>query len=148
MNAGVSGVFKYESDGIFGFQGEYRWLSNFWPCLVLFDGDEYPSTENAYQAAKVPKQQRAIFKTISPGKAKRLARSFKPQDFNKVEVMQDLLFQKFCQSPFKEKLLATGDCYIEETNTWNDTFWGVCNGVGQNKLGQLIMEIREELKNV
>src|SRR5262245_22740028 len=34
------------------FQGEHRWLSNFWPCGVEFEGVMYPSAEHAYQAAK------------------------------------------------------------------------------------------------
>lgn len=34
------------------FMGKYRFLSNFWPCKVIFNGLEYPSTEHAYQAAK------------------------------------------------------------------------------------------------
>ena len=33
-----------------------------------------------------------------------------------------------------------------EGNTWNDTYWGVCNGVGKNTLGQLLMKIREEIR--
>ena len=44
------------------------------------------------------------------------------------------------------KLLGTGDTYLEEGNTWNDTFWGVCNGVGENNLGRILMEVREELR--
>ena len=32
-----------------------------------------------------------------------------------------------------------------EGNTWNDTFWGVCNGQGQNWLGKILMLVRSEL---
>ncbi len=32
---------------------------------------------------------------------------------------------------------------IVERNTWNDTFWGVCKGKGENHLGILLMEIRD-----
>ncbi len=33
----------------------------------------------------------------------------------------------------------------EETNTWHDTYWGVCNGVGKNMLGIQLMRVRAEL---
>ena len=59
---------------ILEFQGPNRWLSNFWPAIILFDGHLYPSVENAYQAAKMHPSQRAVFRTCSPGAAKRLAK--------------------------------------------------------------------------
>ena len=66
----------------------------------------------------------------------------------KVGVMKDLVLQKFTKhKELKEKLLATGDAYLEETNTWNDIFWGVCKGKGQNHLGKILMEVRKEIKN-
>lgn len=34
------------------FQGQYRFLSNFWPAVVQLDGIYYPTVEHAYQAAK------------------------------------------------------------------------------------------------
>lgn len=45
-----------------------------------------------------------------------------------------------------EKLLATGVVNIEEGNSWGDTFWGVCEGHGENHLGKLIMEQRDALR--
>lgn len=45
----------------------------------------------------------------------------------------------------KIKLLQTGLEPIVESNTWGDTYWGKCKGVGQNKLGQTLMRIRNEL---
>jgi predicted NAD-dependent protein-ADP-ribosyltransferase YbiA (DUF1768 family) len=63
------------------------------------------------------------------------------------EVMEVGLRQKFRQNPeLLQKLLDTGDAYLEEGNTWNDRYWGVCRGVGQNKLGHLLMKLREEYK--
>ena len=44
-------------------------------------------------------------------------------------------------------LIKTGDQELIEGNYWNDTYWGVCKGVGQNKLGKILMRVREELKN-
>jgi len=137
-------------DGIYGFQGEYRFLSNFWPVVVTLDCKRYPTVEHAYQAAKCLdlESRISIQAAATASVAKRMGRFIKIRpdwDQVKVSIMEDLLRQKFTQEPLKSKLLLTFDKYIEETNTWNDTFWGVCNGKGQNVLGNLIMKIRKEL---
>lgn len=53
--------------------------------------------------------------------------------------------------PGVSKLLATGGQELIEGNRWHDTFWGRCvcercKGTGQNWLGRLIMQVREELR--
>jgi predicted NAD-dependent protein-ADP-ribosyltransferase YbiA (DUF1768 family) len=59
--------------------------------------------------------------------------------------MYKIVKAKFEQHPeLAAKLKAlTGE--IVEENTWNDRFWGVCNGFGSNHLGKILMRIREEL---
>lgn len=47
------------------------------------------------------------------------------------------LVAKFDIPEMKDKLLATGNKYLEETN-----HWGVCNGVCKNMLGRMLMFIR------
>lgn len=136
------------TESILGFSGEHRWLSNFWPCHVQFEGVSYPSVENAYQAAKFPEHMRKPFVEITPGQAKRLARSNGASmraDWEEVKrsVMWGLLVKKFEDPDLEAKLLATGDAYIEETNTWGDTHWGRCNGKGDNILGVMLMTIRD-----
>lgn len=130
------------------FDGDYRWLSNFWLCPVQMGGMIYPSTENAYQAAKFRKADRAMFLTCSPGEAKRLGGVVElPRDWDrqKLKTMKAVLKQKFRQGGWEEHLLlATGDAEIIEGNTWGDTFWGVCWGIGENRLGKMIMEIRDD----
>ena len=55
---------------------------------------------------------------------------------------------KYTQNPvLAEKLLATGDDELVEFNTWNDKYWGVCRGEGENKLGKVLMRIRQEFKD-
>lgn len=136
-------------EDIKGFDGEFRWLSNFWKCEVELDGMKFDSTENAYQAAKCENiAERIKFTNITAGQAKRLSRQINVRedwDSVKLEVMDDLLRQKFENKDLADKLLATGDCLIEETNSWADVFWGVCGGVGENNLGRLLMKIREDL---
>ena len=41
-----------------GFVGDYRWLSNFFPCRVEFGAIIYASSEAAYQASKFPAAER------------------------------------------------------------------------------------------
>ena len=59
--------------------------------------------------------------------------------------MADLIDQKFDHPHLRDLLLATKQRVLIEGNTWGDTFWGVCNGVGQNHLGRTIMEKRRQL---
>jgi len=134
---------------ILEFQGEYRWLSNFWPASVALDGVLYASVENAYQAAKTHPTKRGPFVSCTAGTAKRLGRCVEVRpDWEqvKLQTMRLLIQQKFAQgTALAEKLAATGECLIVEGNNWGDTYWGVCNGRGQNNLGRLIMEQREAL---
>lgn len=135
-----------------GFFGPYRFLSNFEYADVEMGGNIYPTTEHAYQAAKtLNEDERELIRTCGEPKfAKRWGSKVKMRrdwDDLKVEYMYDLNCQKYNNHPhLREKLLATGDAYLEETNTWNDTFWGVCNGVGENTLGKLLMQIRDEIR--
>lgn len=132
---------------ITSFNGDYRWLSNFWHARVILDGVSYPTVENAYQAAKtlVP-LARERFERCTPGEAKRLGRKVKMRsDWERVKlaIMRDLIAQKFAPgSRLAASLLATGKAEIIEGNSWGDRFWGVCNGTGQNHLGRLLMERR------
>ena len=138
----------YNEGNIKGFFGDYRWLSNFHECKVAFEGDEYPSSENAYQAAKFLWADRAEFKFCSPKEAKDLGKNQKPAGwFNRnIDIMESILYDKFCYNrELKQKLLDTGNKYLEETNWWGDKFWGVCDGVGENMLGKLLMKVRDRL---
>lgn len=132
------------------FIGDLFFLSNYYMCSVKYEGIVYPSSEHAFAAAKtldVPSRKR-ISTLLSPGMAKRAGRALKLRprwDEIRVEIMRNILRCKFEQNlHLKEKLLNTFPDYLEETNDWNDTFWGVCNGVGENNLGNLLMELRAE----
>jgi len=61
--------------------------------------------------------------------------------------MFDLLCQKFYNDPrLKELLRATGDAELVEGNWWGDTFFGVCKGTGENHLGKMLMQVREQIQ--
>src|SRR3954462_8424742 len=68
----IDRVMYVDDKVIHGFFREYRWLSNFHVCEVVYGGDLYPSPENACQAAKVDRTKRAMFFNCSPKEAKRL----------------------------------------------------------------------------
>lgn len=131
------------------FKQEYRFLSNFWPCRVLYGPHWYPSVEHAYQAAKCAhaQDQLAIRQAASAGMAKRMGKEVELRtDWTqiKLEVMADLLWQKFILNPkLRDQLLATGERELIEGNGWGDTFWGKCRGEGSNHLGNLIMRLRD-----
>lgn len=139
----------HDDKNIKGFQGEYRWLSNFYPCAVKYKGFIFNSVENAYQAAKCDNEDDEVkFLSLTAGEAKKLGRKVKiREDWAdiRVLVMKFLLRQKFSNDYLRELLLNTKDKYIEETNWWGDTFWGVCRRSGENMLGRLIMQIRTDL---
>ena len=60
--------------------------------------------------------------------------------------MYEVCKAKFTQNDgLKHKLKDTGDAILIEGNTWGDRIWGVCNGVGENRLGRILMQIRDEL---
>ncbi len=137
---------------ILGFQGEYRFLSNFWPCEIWFNGIEFPSVKHAYVASKSEYEEDwfEVSKIVKPGDVKRFGRKLdlRPDwDEVKLELMHDFVLQKFLEEPLRTKLLNTDDAYLEETNSWNDVFWGVNReGIGYNHLGKILMQVRENIK--
>jgi ribA/ribD-fused uncharacterized protein len=129
------------------FRGGYRFLSNFYLCPIVFEGDLYASVEHAFQAAKTldPAERKTVRLCVKPGDAKRAGRKVKKRDDwddIRVSVMRELLYQKFNSSPLRQRLLNTGIAELIEGNDWGDVFWGVCRGRGENWLGKLLMEVR------
>jgi hypothetical protein len=135
-------------DKIDSFKNEYKFLSNFSIAEVEFEGITYPSVEHAYQAAKtLDKGERSNIRELSPGQAKKMGRKFKLRnDWEqvKIPIMYILLKDKF-KGTLAQQLIETGNAELIEGNNWGDQFWGVCNGVGQNFLGRLLMRVRAEL---
>lgn len=135
------------------FNGPYRWLSNFHMCPVMYEGELYPSSEHAYMAAKTTNLEiRAEIKALpKPGLAKQIGKRLKLIDnWNNIRlsVMETILRDKFTRNQnLKQMLLDTCDFELIEGNTWNDTFWGVCNGKGENHLGKILMKLRKEFRD-
>lgn len=131
------------------FQGEYRFLSNFWPAVVVLEGVAYPSVEHAYVAAKtLDAVARRDIPNMAAGAAKRYGRKLRIRsDWNEVRVslMENFVHQKFAAPDLAARLIATAPAKLIEGNTWGDTFWGVCGGKGENNLGKILMQVRGQL---
>ena len=135
------------------FTGEYRFLSNFWLCDIWYEGKLYKSVEHAYQAAKCTNENDKddIRKVPKPSMAKNLGKhiDLRPDwESIKLNVMMELVTNKFItHEALKQKLLLTGDAELIEGNYWDDTFWGICNGKGENWLGEILMSVRGDMKH-
>lgn len=148
------------------FDGPWSMLDNFASTPVTVDIgfgiQTYRTSEHAFAAAKASTQtgHYRIAGAIDPGMAKMLGRKTKMRaDWEnvKADVMWRVLLAKFAQHPLAtDILMATGDSRIYEGNTWYDQVWGVTEEftgkkaakgsgvwVGQNILGEMLMEIRE-----
>ncbi len=137
------------------FQEEYRWLSNFWylESPAIYQGLTFITNEHFYIAMKT--KDLNIRKQVSnhPLKGvKKFGTTFplrEDWDEIKLDVMLHGLRYKFSESnpTLRQKLIDTGDSLIQEGNYWNDKYWGVClkTGEGENNLGKLIMQVREEI---
>ena len=134
------------------FRGNYLYLSNMYACKVVYDGMEFRCSEAAFQAAKVKdKNIRKRFTEMDGYEAKKEGRKVKlREDWNEVKlnIMGRILLDKFVRNPeLGIALMKTGNELLIEGNNWGDRYWGVCNGVGENNLGKLLMRLRKYLIN-
>lgn len=148
-----------EIRGFSGYEARsWAFLSNFYPCQVTLDGAVYNSVEHAYQAAKtlnLRDREKFRYVGVDPKHAKRMGKTITLRhDWEdvKIDIMRDLLMQKFYPTTLRRKLISTFTAKLVEENYWHDCWWGVCNGKckhgphnpqGLNHLGQLLMEVRE-----
>lgn len=134
------------------FYGKYRFLSNFGEGQIEYEGEVYLTSEHFFQAAKTidDAEQKFVRIAPTPGEAKKRGKKITMrEDWDEVKdgIMRKALRLKFEQNPeLAKKLLATGDQKLVEGNTWGDTYWGVCFGSGENKLGLLLEELRAVLQ--
>lgn len=140
-------------EGIYGFFGEYRFLSNFHICpnLVEFDNMMFKTSEHAFVAAKTTNMtiRNQVQQIDTPSEARKFGRvlDIRPNwDDIKFGVMYQIVKSKFSRNQtLRMKLLETKSLWLEETNTWRDKTWGVCCNEGDNMLGYILMIVRSEL---
>lgn len=142
---------KHSAKPICGFFKQYRFLSNFHMAPIEYNGIRYTNNEAAFQAQKCP--ERAIeFASLDPSSAKRLGRHVKLRpDWEDVKesIMYDIVWAKFTQNDIlREQLLKTGYARLFEENTWGDTTWGTVNQKGQNLLGIILEDVRDEFRSM
>ncbi len=137
----------------------YGPLSNLFRRSVTFEGATYPTAEHAYQAGKA--RTRAVREWLmaapTPALLAMAAHGLYYWDISpdwsrkKFERMRSVLRAKFTQhSDLAELLLSTGHARLVETPTTDSPLnrtWGEVKGVGENMLGKLLMEVREELRS-
>jgi ribA/ribD-fused uncharacterized protein len=147
---------------------EYKVFSNFQKVKKLkINGKVYKTTEQYFMEQKallfgdiaIANQ---IMNTSSPGAARTLGRKVKDFDKhiwnqNKLTIMKTANLEKYKKNPeLLAVLLDTDDKGIAEAAPW-DAIWGIGMNAnkakqtpksawGQNLLGKILMEVRDELK--
>jgi len=135
------------------FHSRRRWLSNFYYVTITYKGEDYPSVEHAYQAAKATNEvdRRYVQKAAGSAAARRRGREIPCRgDFYTFNewLMLKLLHLKFQDSSLRQKLVLTHPHELIHGNTHGDEFWGINRrtGDGQNKLGKQLMLLRDLIR--
>lgn len=129
------------------FEGKFRFLSNFALTPLTIGGMEYPSGEHAYQAHKAQwwGDHQLVASVAHPYTAKQVMRTLPIRDdwdYERLSVMWRVVKAKFSDPVLRQALLATGTRKLIEGNSWGDTYWGRCGGIGENHLGLMLMDLR------
>jgi nicotinate (nicotinamide) nucleotide adenylyltransferase len=138
-------------DTITRFKGEYDYLSNRYPCRIVWEGLEYRSAEAAFQASKCKdEKERKVFAECSTDKAVLKGKDLTPYpgwEEAQISIMESILQAKFGQNPtLMLKLAETGNHVLLNGNNKQETFWGIdlYSWIGENHLGRIIMNIRDK----
>lgn len=141
---------------------EYGWMGNMAPYPIKFDGKVWLTSEALFQGMRydVVGIKEIIRSEKSPMGAKMKAKKFKdqmvvvPMSAEDVENMRKCVRMKFDQHPdLKKELMKTKGVFIYEDignrNGERHKFWGAKKiseneGDGQNMMGKILMELRDE----
>jgi len=136
----------------------YGVLSNLYRRDISFESQIFPTAEHAYQAGKArkPAVREWLMSAPSPSLLAMAAHGLYYWDIapgwstTKFGRMKAVLLAKFSQhDDLRAILLDTGDARLVESATVDNSvnrLWGEVNGEGQNMLGKLLMEVRQELR--
>ena len=138
---------------------EYEYLSNFYPAKFTLIDIEFSNVEQYFQYMKAMffndvETANKILQTSSPSIAKSLGREIENFDEyewerKNIQIMYDGVLAKFLQNKdLAYNLLQTGSSLLVEGNQWQDDYWGVVNGEGQNNLGIILMQVRNILRRL
>jgi ribA/ribD-fused uncharacterized protein len=149
-------------------KGEFRYMSNDAPYPIDMEGEKFPSVEHYYQAMKAKEfDDKEVYEKVvktKTGKAVKAVgkkvKNFAKElwDSKKDDIMRRAVRAKFVQHPeLRKQLLETGDRKIGKADPRN-LYWGIGTSMesekskhpskwrGQNKLGKILMELRDEFK--
>lgn len=149
MNSVLSYV-RHSSDEVFGFFGEFGFLSLQFPVTIQLNGLEFPSALNAFHASKCPDPYHVrLFCDCDPLVANEKSKGlpvFRDWKQKRDKVIEQILVQKFKDESLKDLLLETNFKKLVNANHWGDLYWGVDqNGNGENKLGKILEQIRADI---
>lgn len=135
---------------IIGFYNNYTFLRNDYDAPVYYQGIEYRNNEAAYQASKcTSNKQKIMFKDVSALEAKRMGSSIPVGscfEEEKCKIMYDICCCKFDQNKeLASKLLDTGNAELIAEGA--GMYWGSDHLYGENRLGKILMKVREQLRN-
>jgi len=132
---------------------EYGFLSNFYLCRIVDKDNVFASAEHYFQWAKAvndPQGRLAILNALTPTEAKRIGRNCVYDvdlwDSCKDCVMTAILYEKFSQNEdLGLKLMGTGNAQLVEAAPY-DSYWGGTIPGSQNKLGEALEHVRNDLR--
>jgi N-glycosidase YbiA len=146
----------------------YGCFSNFYRRPFDYRGRRWLTSEHAYQAQKFlgSSDQLNVWMASTPTGARRIGndplRALRP-DWEEpspdpvlphITKVKDRVMYDVCLAKFREHkdlihtLLDTGGAEIvEDGSEWGDAYWAETSpGVGQNKLGKVLMAVRDQLR--
>ena len=136
-------------------EGELGYLANYSNYGFTVDGVYYPTAEHFYQASKFDNPE-IIQKILSCKTAREAASVGRDRNNKRIDHFKDIkldkmyqaVYEKFQQNPdIRKKLIETGDEEIREM-TDQESYWGVGPQLdGENHMDEILMRVREELKN-
>lgn len=119
-----------QEEAIVQFTGDFAFLSNTYPSPVLYNGVLHENVDQAFWAAKS-------------------LNATKHWEEIHANVLYELILQKFtANEELAAKLLDTYPAELINGLSWNDQPWGVCGGSGKNKLGLILMKVRDHLRHI
>jgi ribA/ribD-fused uncharacterized protein len=154
-----------KKDNVFTFFGSLCPLSNFHPSPFKCEGKSFRFVEEYFffkkaEMAKDDVNMQKVLDAESPAECKSIGYNIKVDKGKwsaaETNVMMKALNEKFTQNPnLKDYLMKTGRMLLAEASP-TDRFWGTGVGLGkvdtanqakwkgQNKLGQLLMSLRDQ----
>lgn len=136
----------------------YGAFSNLYRREIVYEGVTFATSEHAYQYGKArkPEVREWLMQAPSPSLLAMAAHGLYYWDIApgwskfKFDRMRGVLAAKFSQhEDLRMLLLSTGEAKLIETATVDNEvnrLWGEVNGVGQNMLGVMLMELRDALR--